>query len=130
MCVCVCVFRNLKYNFTFAIPLVTLTSVCFHRLNHSLPILFSSLHLSSCLVQSSLAFLFFFHDLLKTKNKQKSKTPKTLLFTIKENHPDIFLNINIFMKNLLPPVKSNYSVSFHHFISYVIKIWDVMFNIV
>lgn len=51
------------------------------------------------------SFPFFFHDLLKTKNKQKSKTPKTLLFTIKENHPDIFLNVNIFMKNLLPPVK-------------------------
>lgn len=49
---------------------------------------------------------FFFHDLLKTKtSKQKSKIPKTLLFTTKQNHPDIFLNINIFMKNLLPPVK-------------------------
>lgn len=92
--------------FTFAITLVTLTSVCFHRLNHHLPILFSSLHLSSFLMQSSLAFLFFFHDLLKIKtSKQKSKTPKTLLFTTKQNHPDIFLNINIFMKNLLPPVK-------------------------
>ena len=73
VCVCVCVFRNLKYNFTFAIPLVTLTSVCFHRLNHSLPILFSSLHLSSCLVQSILAFLFFFMISLKQKTNKKVK---------------------------------------------------------
>lgn len=102
----VCVCRNLKYYLYFCSYSGDFDISVLSQAQSSFACSFLFLTFIFIPYAEQFSFPFFFYDLLKTKtNKQKSKTPKTLLFTTKQNHPDIFLNINIFMKNLLPPVK-------------------------